>query len=1734
MHIPFTDYQRGVISADVNGDGRSDLVYQQSGHVRALINPAEQGRWQRITLHSFAADDVLNLRLFDEAKDTTAAFDVNGDGRTDFVFELQKREYYCIFSGPIFNPRSLPRPLVEPAISVMRTEFDDFAPAEPGLDNSGQFECMRRGGRWVSQRYTTQEMFVSSGDMATPRLTATGTLGTASTEQMRPVDINGDGLSDIMYTLNGMWFYRISTGTYFRQGQSTGLRASDALNHRTHFVDINGDGRTDILHASRETQLDIYMSSPIDGVSDRVTFSRTGTRHVSANARIHLGLLNRDNHIDVLTYQRGTWSVYWGQQHPAVDTIHTITNGFGVSTEIDYRAQSDPAVYTLTLPRHSLPEQVIAPGRGPNLVYQVHTDSNVNTGNHTKQRVSVRYHYRDALLHIAGRGVLGFGELQTQDRQTGVITTTQYHQDASGQQYALIGMPLATTQTLNGKVLSTSTNTLAVKTTAMGSLFPYIASSTDSIIHVDDDAQAVHEVGAIHATYEYDDYGNLTYSKTEQQDRRSSGYTPYIRTETTNTYGSDERMQRLGRLTKTHVTHSSNVAGTNKRQSVFTYQANGLLQSSTVYGDSETGNVASDDPRYVGHHLKTLYAYDSYGQQTAQCTTDDITQTQVPDASSQSGARCARTEYSDDGRVISATINSLGERTTLDYDASHGQHLGIIYQVTTTTENGISTRAHLDGFGRQVAMTLPNGVIQRTSMGFTSSYAAHFYEQRTQPGQAPVTVYYDAWGRERAMVTRKRSYEDAYQDVVVYTTYDSQGRRASVSQPNDETAVTTTQYDALGRVLSVTRPGTEVERVSRVNGAIITTNALGHQHTERYNPFGQLASTRDNLGNELYYTYDVMGNLTYTRNSFNAQVIVNTYDSWGRKVRTDDPDMGSWHYHYNHYGELIEQTDAMGHRFVFDYDALGRMLRRYSPDDGTSCWQYGSTEQRHAHASGKLLHKAVYAARDVVCSKPQASPDSQTYYTYDEQGRVSTISRLVKGQRFTETMGYNALGQLSEVTYPTGTSAFTVKHEYDDVGEVRRLRHVQSDTVLWQAALLNDSGLLAQATFGNGLSTDYGYTIEGMLDSVSTAHQHNVLHHSRVILDEVGNVTERRSAYQAQSGIYKGLVDTFTETYTYDSLNRLSARQYTASQSGITPSQFQTQVTYAYDDAGNLTYKSDAGTYLYDRNIPNRLMQVTNARNQVIKAFDYDDNGNIIAQTHVKGFAYTAFNKPYRISHRNGAVVDMAYDIDRNMVFKRDTRYVSGKHTVTEHYYAGAYEKIMHQHGRSKDMVEHKYHLMGGSIVITARSNGTTDTYYLHKDTQGSVSLITNASGHVVAQYLYDPFGKQTTLTRHWLFAQGIYQSPTHQGYTEHHELSDVGVVHMGGRIYDASLGRFLQADPHIQASDNTQNYNRYSYVLNNPMSYTDPSGYFFKSLFKKLNKALGKFAPVFGIAMMMIPGMQAWAAQSIWHAAAVGFGIGGVSTGSLKGALIGAFIGAAFHQIGSHFNNLHDDNLRAAIGGSPDKLYNFGGNLLTSGQVTQQIAAHAVVGGVAAELAGGKFGHGFISAGVTKGAGGTFLKGGTNLSSGDIAKGTFISAAIGGTVSKLTGGKFANGASTGAFQYLFNQVTKSFRENALKTKREFHKITLRGKEIEVLHDTLLDYYRHGETILTQKCSFYLDCVNNLELTLKAAEDAGALKIPEIEITRKLKIPLFPINLIRDVTPQVICHNYTVLRCNGG
>ncbi len=66
----------------------------------------------------------------------------------------------------------------------------------------------------------------------------------------------------------------------------------------------------------------------------------------------------------------------------------------------------------------------------------------------------------------------------------------------------------------------------------------------------------------------------------------------------------------------------------------------------------------------------------------------------------------------------------------------------------------------------------------------------------------------------------------------------------------------------------------------------------------------------------------------------------------------------------------------------------------------------------------------------------------------------------------------------------------------------------------------------------------------------------------------------------------------------------------------------------------------------------------------------------------------------------------------------------------------------------------------------------------------------------------------------------------TQRGFTGHEHVDHADVFHMNGRIYDPTLGRFMQADPIVQAPDNLQSLNRYSYVFNNPLSYTDPTGY--------------------------------------------------------------------------------------------------------------------------------------------------------------------------------------------------------------------------------------------------------------------------------------------------------------------
>ncbi|MEJ1249540.1 RHS repeat-associated core domain-containing protein, partial [Denitratimonas tolerans] len=238
-------------------------------------------------------------------------------------------------------------------------------------------------------------------------------------------------------------------------------------------------------------------------------------------------------------------------------------------------------------------------------------------------------------------------------------------------------------------------------------------------------------------------------------------------------------------------------------------------------------------------------------------------------------------------------------------------------------------------------------------------------------------------------------------------------------------------------------------------------------------------------------------------------------------------------------------------------------------------------------------------------------------------------------------------------------------------------------------------------------------------------------------------------------------------------------------------------------------------------------------------------------------------------------------------------------------------------------------------------------------------------------------------------------------GFTGHEHLEGHDTIHMNGRLYWPTGGRMVQADPIITDIYNPQNWNPYSYVLNNPLNLTDPSGYSFISKYWRTIAAI--------VITIYAPYAAPWIGLTSTQAViAGGFVAGAVQTNSLRGGIYGAFSAGMFNKIGTVFQGM------SATAGTAGTVGRTG---LTAGQFTAKIVAHGMAGGVMSSLQGGKFGHGFASAGFSEAASPIVASRGGPISQGTAA------AVIGGTASAMTGGKFANGAVTAAFSYAFNEL---------------------------------------------------------------------------------------------------------------
>ena len=304
-----------------------------------------------------------------------------------------------------------------------------------------------------------------------------------------------------------------------------------------------------------------------------------------------------------------------------------------------------------------------------------------------------------------------------------------------------------------------------------------------------------------------------------------------------------------------------------------------------------------------------------------------------------------------------------------------------------------------------------------------------------------------------------------------------------------------------------------------------------------------------------------------------------------------------------------------------------------------------------------------------------------------------------------------------------------------------------------------------------------------------------------------GYDTKNNLAYRANNLINQ------KELFTYDTQNRLTNWDI---HDATTNALLKTN-NISYDVMGNIATKSDlnipdAVTLKYEETAhPHALSSISGNPDAIP-----DDNLTV---------TYTDFCKIKTLTEGTTKQYVITYGVDDQ---RRRTDYTSNGATQTR-YYLGDYEEESDNNGSDNNGNVKKIHYLSGGAMLV-QNNGVETLYYGYKDNQGSLIALTDQNGIVVEKYAYDPWGARRNPTD-WQLKDTRSSFITNRGYTGHEHLDAFNIINMNGRVYDPVTAMFFSPDPFIQSPENWMNYNRYSYVMNNPTRSTDPTGYYMAEL---------------------------------------------------------------------------------------------------------------------------------------------------------------------------------------------------------------------------------------------------------------------------------------------------------------
>ena len=807
------------------------------------------------------------------------------------------------------------------------------------------------------------------------------------------------------------------------------------------------------------------------------------------------------------------------------------------------------------------------------------------------------------------------------------------------------------------------------------------------------------------------------------------------------------------------------------------------------------GNITS---KISNTGIVTTYEYDYKNNVTAETSSDGL-----------------RTEYNYDseGNIISAVYPD-GTSESFIYDKNGNN-------IQATDRYGITVSMEYDVLNRLISKTYADGTKE------TYTYDANGNVLTFTGVTGGVTKYtYDC-------MNRNTSVTDAYGNITRYT-YNNRSQLIKTEDAKGNTfEYEYSENDKL--TASIYPDGTKEQLVYDKRGRVSNKiDRNGNTTTYEYDGDDKIVAVEDALGNRYEYTYDETNELTKVKDA-NGNETLYSYDGEGRLVKTTNAVGKSAEFIYNEHGYQTSYKDYAGNETSFNYDDLGRLIKK-SNNDGDVNFSYDASGRLSKVTDSKGEIAYTYDKLGRLSTKTTYDL-GMIKYSYADNDMISSITYSLNGEDVaTTSYSYDLMNRLVKVIDHNGIATV---YEYDELGNRSAVRHEGGLTVSYEydvcSRLINeivtdkDSNVLIfyDYKYGNAgektktveisressesstariITNDYKYdellrlteekisindniNFDDVIDSNSKSITTAAITYQGMInnvysYDDVSNRTSKATTVSGNIDDYTEDVDTGNTVYTYNELNQLTKAE--------TNKTDVSEVTYSYDDNGNLTSEQGTKNKTYTYNADNKLITATisSGSDVTIESYSYDYEGNRITKQ---------INEDEKVFYLNDTYSNLT-QVALELSQKNDESYGINK------YYTRGLELIssdIKDIDNETETYKHKIYIQDGHGSVTALVENTTDS---------------TAQNCITDIYTYDAYG---------ILLNKTGDTDNDYLYTGEQYNESTGLYYLRARYMSPETGTFTTMDTYAGTLDNPVSLHKYLYANANPVMYTDPTGYF-------------------------------------------------------------------------------------------------------------------------------------------------------------------------------------------------------------------------------------------------------------------------------------------------------------------